>query len=498
MATSLFANFKAPGVRILETAQGYRSLEVASFQTVYVIGSSESGDYLTPTQVTSLADFTNQFGSSPSEASIKLLFRNNRRAIVYFVRTPIAKRFTITVSTAVAGAYTTTIDGTTVTYTAPASPSPTLASVASGLLAAINNSSVASAVTAVAGTDNDEVVVRADDPQANLTCTVGSNLSVAALNLTTPGASDYVYAIENSFDVQDEWTQGFLIAPQAFQLLTSQSDRLAVGNSMEALASDEAFDWVALIDAGADLTVSQAQAEGILYTSPQGHSGFYYPYLTDLEDGTVPPSAAVAGVATRRYRQEGFQQPPAGAKFPVLGVKDVVTKINTQQQEILNPLGINIIRNLRNKGVVVWAMRTRSNSEFYTFLNTRVIMNVLNGTLRRGFDNELFTAVDGNGLLLRSIYETAYAVCSRFWRDKILFGASEAEAFLVKCDFENNTREELERGNVLLEVYVVPAPAMEKLLVSTIRVSIGTLPINNTGNQLETEAIQSEQAQSQE
>lgn len=494
---SLFSNFKAPGVRIRETTQGYRSLEIASFQTVYVIGSAASGSYLVPTQILSLADFTNQFGSSPSEASIKLLFRNNRRAIVYFVRTPIAKRFTITVSTAVAGAYTATINGTTVTYTAPASPAPTLASVATGLLTAINNSSVASAVTAVAGATTDKVVVRADDPLASLTVTVGgSNLAVAALNLTTPGSSDYVYAIENSFDVQDDWSQGFIIAPEAFQLLTTQSDRLAVGSAMEALASDEAFDWVALIDSGSGLSVAEAQAEGILYTSPQGHSGFYYPYLTDLEDGTVPPSAGVAGVATRRYREEGFQQPPAGAKFPVLGVKDVVAKINTSQQEVLNPLGINIIRNLRNKGVVIWAMRTRSSSEFYTFLNTRVIMNVLNGTLRRGFDNELFSAIDGSGILLRSIYETAYAVCSRFWRDKVLFGATEKDAFLVKCDFENNTREELERGNVVVEIYVTPVPSMEKLLISTIRVSIGTLPLNSGGN-LETQAIQSEQAQAQ-
>jgi uncharacterized protein len=486
--TTIFSSFKSPGVRVVESTSGYRSLSIASFETVYMIGSSASGDYLTPTQVTSLTDFTNVFGASPSEASVKLFFRNDKRGILYFVRTPIAKRFTITVTTAVAGAYTATINGTVVTYTAPASPTPTLASVASGLLAAINNSSVANAVTAVTGDTTDKVTVRADNPLANLTVTVGSNTSVAALNLTTPAATDYIYSIENSFDSQDDWTQGFLIAPEAFSLLTTQSDRLGVGNAMEALASDESFDWVALVDAGSGLTVAEAQAEGILYTSPQGHTGFYYPYLTDLEDGVVPPSAGVAGMATRRYREEGFQQPPAGAKFPVLGVKDVVTKVNTQQQEIINPLGINIIRNLRNKGIIVWAMRTRSSNEFYTFLNTRVIMNVLNGTLRRGFDNELFSVVDGQGVLLNSISQTASAVCSRLWRGKALFGATEGEAFEVKCDFENNTPEELEQGNVLLEVYVVPVPPMERLLINTIRVSIGTLPLNQ--NQLQAQLIQ--------
>ncbi|WP_427162627.1 hypothetical protein ACQFX9_14390 [Aliinostoc sp. HNIBRCY26] len=321
---------------------GYRSLELASHQAVYMIGSSASGDYLTPTQVTSLTDFTNVFGASPSEASVKLFFRNDKRGILYFVRTPIAKRFKITIDTAAAGAYTTTVNGTQVTYTAPASPSPTLSSVASGLLAAINNSAVASAVTAIAGTDTDEVIVRADNPLANLTVTVtGVNMTVADVTPTTPTATDYIYSIENSFDADDEWTQGFLIAPQAFQMLTSQSDRLAVGNAMEALAADSSFDWVALIDAGADLSIADVQTEAALYASPQGHSSFYYPYVIDLDDVEVPASAGVTGIATRRFKEEGFQQPPAGAKFPMLGVKDVVTKVNNQQQEVLNPLRIN-------------------------------------------------------------------------------------------------------------------------------------------------------------
>lgn len=489
MVSNIFANFTAPGVRIQESTQGYRSLELASHQAVYMIGSSASGSFLTPTQVTSLTDFTNVFGASPSEASVKLLFRNDRRGILYFVRTPIAKRFKITIDNAVAGAYTTTINGTAVTYTAPASnPTPTLANVASGLLAAINNSAVASAVTAIAGTDTDEVIIRADNPLAALTVTVtGANMTVADVTPTTPTATDYVYAIENSFDADDEWTQGFLIAPQAFQSLTSQSDRLAVGNAMEALAADSSFDWVALIDAGADLTIAEAQVEAALYASPQGHSSFYYPYVIDLDDVEVPASAGVAGLATRRFKEEGFQQPPAGAKFPMLGVKDVVTKVNNQQQEVLNPLRINVVRNLRNKGVVVWAMRTRSTNEFYKFVHTRVIMNVLNGTLRKGFDNELFSVIDSQGVLLHSIAQTANAVCSRLWRGKALFGATEAEAFEIKCDFENNPPEELEQGNVLLEVYAVPAPAMERLLIASVRVSIGTLPLNQ--NQLESQVI---------
>ena len=461
---------------MVESTEGFRSLELTSHESVYMIGSSAQGDYLTPTQVTSLADFTNVFGASPSEAPVKLFFRNDRRGILYFVRTPIASRKKVTITSATTGAYTLVVNGTNVTYTATGSD--TLDTIASGLLAAVNNSSVASAVTAVTGSIAAELVIRADNPLATTpTVTVGAGtMTVADATPTNPTATDYVYGIENSFDVADDWSQGFLIAPQAFQLLTSQSDRLSVANAMQTLASDAEFDWVALIDTGSGLTLEEAKAEGLLVNAPEGHSAVYYPYLTDLEDGVVPPSAGVAGLATRRFKEEGFQQPFAGAKFPVLGVKDVVTKVSTQEQEVVNPLGLNVIRNLRNKGVVVWAMRTRSNSEFYKFIHTRVIMNVVNGTLRRGFDNQLFTAIDGFGIYLNAISQTASRLLRRLWNGKALFGATEAEAFEVVCDFTNNTQDELEQGNVLVEIYVVPSPAAERILINTIRVSAGYLP----------------------
>jgi uncharacterized protein len=489
--TALFNNFNAPGVRIVESTQGFRTLAIASFQSVYMIGSATSGSYLVPTQVTSLEDFTNKFGSSPSEASVKLFFRNDRRGILYFVRTPIASERSVVVSTAANQTYVVTIAGTVVNYVSAGGE--TKAAIASGILAAVNSSAIANLVTASAGASTDTIKIRLDNPLgADVTLVAGTNLTSTITTSTTPAASDYIYAIENSFDVEDDYNQGFILAPQAFQLLTSGADRLAVGNALHALASDASYDWIALIDAGANLTVTQAQSEGILYVAPQGHASFYYPYLKDLEGGIVPPSAAVAGVATRRFKSEGLQQPPAGAKFPVLGVTDVTIKVNTQQQEVLNPLGINIIRNLRNKGVVIWAMRTRSSSTFYSFLPVRVIMSTLNGTLRRGFDNELFSSIDGLGILLSDIAAAARSVCSRFWRAKLLFGATEAEAFEVKCDFENNTKENLELGNVLLEVYAIPAPVMERLLISSVRVAIGTLPLGQTN--LEAQLLPTTQA----
>lgn len=383
MVNLAFANLNRPGTFLVESTGGYRTLSLASFQTVYMFGTSASGTVNTPTLVTSLSDFTNQFGASPSTKAVRLFFRNNSQGILYFVK------------------------------------------VAAG----------------------------ADDAEQ---------------------ATNYVSAIGNTFDYEEDWTQGFIIAPEAFETLETAAQRLAVANAMHTLAADKNYDWFAILDCAPDAdTVAELQTEAATYVSPQGHVAYYAPFLTDLEGQPVPPSAAIAAMATKRFREEGFHQPFAGAKYPIQGVLNVATKFGNQEQETLNPLGVNLIRNLRNKGIVCWAMRTRSADPFYRFANTRIIMNVLNGTLRRGFDFDLFSAIDGQGVLLSRIEETARAVCDQLWRGKALFGNSPDEAYEVVCSFENNNANQLEQGNVLVQVFVAPSPAVEKILINTVRVSIG-------------------------
>jgi hypothetical protein len=50
-------------------------------------------------------------------------------------------------------------------------------------------------------------------------------------------------------------------------------------------------------------------------------------YVQDLSGNLVSPSVAVAGIALRCYRREGFQQPPAGVKYPVRGVIEILNDL---------------------------------------------------------------------------------------------------------------------------------------------------------------------------
>lgn len=489
----------APGVYVGESSAGVAPVELATFNRAYMLGAGEIGDFAVPSQVTDIVDATNQFGLLPASINAReteLFFKNYPYGIFYYVRVPIGALWKFTLGgTPVAGdELTLTLDpgGTplTVLHTVTIAGAGDIAILLEELLTDINNNvgiaaiAIAERADTVAQTFN----VRLLDPTTvsvagyvTLAPGVGDGISVTAEYITDtalhPSRDDFLWTINEAFD-PDEHAQGFIFAPEAFKYLEDQTDRTAVGQALHDLAASEGFDWVALVDAGAPAQISlssQAETEGQTYSAPFGHLAYYYPYLVDINSDELPPSAAIAAIGLRRFAEQGFRQPPAGAKYPVRGVLDVKYRVKKAQQAVLNPLGINVIRYLPNTGVVIYGARTRSTNPFYRFVNTRIILSVLIGTLRTAFDTDVFTAIDGQGILFSRLKETAKAICYRLYVGGALFGAVPEEAFFVKVDRENNPDLDLEAGIVRMDIYVVPSPTMERLFISVNRTAIGQL-----------------------
>lgn len=480
------ANINAPGTYISEQTAGFIPAELASFNTCYMLGTATAGDYNTPIQILDggdygAADVTNKLTSTPSTNAIALFFRNNPNGVLYFVRCAAPQIAELTIATAGDGDWSVDIDGNTITYTA--GEADDLQEIIDGLITAINaDANVNTAIVAYDDGAGDGLFkvrgleIATSFTVASPTAPVGSTFTATAD--TGTAVTDFLYPLGVGAAFDEEDRQGFLIAPEAFQTLTAQGDRTAVAVAMENQCAKEGFDWMAFIDSGPSATINShaaALVEGQLYTTTRGHLAYFAPYLENLNGDLVPPSAAISGLAIRRYRQEGFNQPPAGAKYPVRGVVDVAFKIAKAEQEVGNPLGINAVRNLTNKGVVVWGSRTRSSNQFYRFVNTRIILNVLSGTLSPAFDTLLFSAVDGQGVLFTRIRQTIEAICHRLWLGQALYGQTPSDAFAVKCDSDNNPAIDLEAGVVRADVWVVPVPTLERLLINVIRTPIGQI-----------------------
>ena len=308
-------------------------------------------------------------------------------------------------------------------------------------------------------------------------------------------AQDFVYAIEQGMG-SGLYQPGFLLAPEAFGSFKTEvggltkngarEERVKVTQSLLRAAEGKLGETegisgtqhIALIDCGADeSSLSEVQDE-LAYIKrtagvPFGHAAYYAPYIKNLAGRFVPPSAFIAGIACSRYNNEGFQQAPAGARYPLRGATALRFDITAQQQEVTYPLGLNPIRSLPNRGIVAWGARTMSSNQLFKFVNTRAILNVLIDVMARSFDDILFEQIDSAGTLYSRAKSIASQVMGQLYRQGALFGARPEQAYLVVCSDANNALADLENGTLRLDAYVATSPTLERLVVTVVRTPAG-------------------------
>jgi hypothetical protein len=468
---------KAPGTYTFPTTSGVRPASVIPFTSCYMLGfaSGDDAPKNVPTRVVSDADFTNIFGESDSLKEVKLFFRNSSGyGNLFFVNTAIAPRYLVTISTVAAGAYTITING--VDFTKTATGSETATALCNDLILLINaHSIIGKEVSATIGTTPGTFLIKSRIPTTDLLVTESNaNITIAETSPTTPDVNDYVYAVLNAFDPILQ--PGFLVAPDPLMKLTNQSNRISLVNAIEILCSDNRFQWMGLVDCGTDITtVPRAIAEAKLYTSVRGHLAYYFPHGVDLADDDVALTPAVAGLAIKRYIEQGFAEPPAGAEYPIKGVKSLKFNGNWNDSNTANGENVNLILNQPNRGIVVWGARTRSADPLFLFVSTRVILNITLATLNRSFDFEIFSAVGGQANILFDIQRKANAVLDTLWRAGLYYGASPSQAYAFVSDATVQLPSLLEQGIVNAFCWVVPATIVERLIITVSRTAIGEL-----------------------
>ena len=249
---------------------------------------------------------------------------------------------------------------------------------------------------------------------------------------------------------------------------------------------------VVVVEKGMD-DHSNLFAESQKYSTTQGFLAYYAPYLLNDLGVYVPPTGFVTGFAMKRYRDEiaGFRLPPAGAKYAVAGARGVQVEITTGMQDVSNPYGLNALRQLPGYSetdpdtgitygpIFIWGSRTRVNpanaeQALYKFVNTRVILNVIYGTLENALDNQIFNIIDGRAVTFNQIRTlVSNTLYSNFYVPGALFGAGAADAFDVVVDDRNNPAANLDNGLVNVQIFVVPVPTLERIEIDLLRVSIG-------------------------
>lgn len=236
------------------------------------------------------------------------------------------------------------------------------------------------------------------------------------------------------------------------------------------------------VEAGVD-TVNRFYEDSQRYFNAFGFISYYGPYIENSSGQFIPGSPYVTGISARRYRSEGFQFPPAGVKYQLADAVGVDLEVNSAQQNLLNPDGCNVIRSLPgypSTAVFVWGGRTRVNKDVpdqrkFQFVNTRVIQNVVYGSLRNAFDSQIFSIVDGFGIVFNQIVSIGNSVLSQLYTAGALYGRRPSDAFQVVCDERINPPESLENGVINVKVFDTPVSTLERVELDQFRVSIGQM-----------------------
>jgi phage tail sheath protein FI len=192
------------------------------------------------------------------------------------------------------------------------------------------------------------------------------------------------------------------------------------------------------------------------------YAAFYYPWVTVLDPVTgrkldLPPSGFVAGIYVRNDVDRGVYKAPANEVVNLaIGLEQT---INKEQQDILNPEGINCFRFFEGRGFRLWGARTISSDPEWKYVNVRRYFIYLERSIDKGTQWAVFEA---NGFpLWANIRRVIEDFLVHEFRSGALLGTKPEEAYFVKCDRTTITQEDLDNGRLIVLIGVAPLKPAE-------------------------------------
>ena len=197
------------------------------------------------------------------------------------------------------------------------------------------------------------------------------------------------------------------------------------------------------------------------------YGALYYPWIKvpnprkGGKPSYVPPCGHVMGLWCRTDQSRGIFKAPANDT--PRGVIGLAYETNMREQELLNPIGINCIRNFAsyNRGFKVWGARTlvEPDNIQWRYISVRRLISYIEKSIEIGTQWVVFEPNDTD--LWARVSRTVSNFLEGLWRNGALFGGATTEAFYVKCDATLNTNETMMMGRLYIEVGICPVRPAE-------------------------------------
>ncbi|MEG0339650.1 MAG: phage tail sheath C-terminal domain-containing protein, partial [Oscillospiraceae bacterium] len=169
-----------------------------------------------------------------------------------------------------------------------------------------------------------------------------------------------------------------------------------------------------------------------------------------------PPSGAMAGIYSRTDITRGVHKAPANEGVVCTGLS---INYNTGEQDLLNPIGVNLIRAIPGQGIRVWGARTASNNASFKYVNIRRLFIYIEQSIRTSTNWVVFEP--NNAALWSRVQMTISGFLESAYRVGMLNGETPAQAFFVNVGTSTMSRDDIMNGRLICEIGIAPSRPAE-------------------------------------
>jgi hypothetical protein len=182
------------------------------------------------------------------------------------------------------------------------------------------------------------------------------------------------------------------------------------------------------------------------------YAAMYHPWIEVFDrsankSGYIPPSGAVCGVYARTDVNRGVHKAPANETLFCTGLKTNYTK---EEQDILNPEGINLIRQLPGQGIKVWGARTASSNSAFKYVNVRRLFIFVEESIKANTNWVVFEPNDAT--LWSRVNVTISSFLENLWRNGMLAGSTPQEGYFVEIGPSTMTDDDIKNGRLICNI----------------------------------------------
>lgn len=286
-------------------------------------------------------------------------------------------------------------------------------------------------------------------------------------------SQDYLGGANSTYEKDKKGLYGLLLT-DLFNILCLPGAQDADDVLTAALALCVGRRAMLMVDPPSDWTsLDSAQQAHALTGASTANAALYFPRINvadPLQDGRVrdfPPCGVMAGVWARTDAGPGVWKAPAGTDASLNGVSSLTVQLNDIENGILNPLAVNCLRSFPVLGPVSWGARTMRGADRladqWKYVPVRRLALFIEESLYRGTQWVVFAPNDEP--LWSSIRLNVGAFMNGLYRDGAFQGRTPRDAYLVKCDAQNNPQNDIDRGIVNILVGFAPLKPAEFVII---------------------------------